>query len=163
MVALLLTIPLLAAPGGALGADPTADPSATSRPATCVERFPAEGPAGVDLRLGCIVGEVVGVYTAADSALPAPLSSYAITLLAVIGGAALLAWIAARFVARRAGRRLAPVLSDEWWVCGTCKSVNGTAAARCYSCGSAPTEGPLLRTDADPATTQSFGSTRKRG
>jgi hypothetical protein len=159
----LLQVALLAGPGGALGADPTSDPSATSRPATCAERFPAEGPAGVDLRLGCIVGEVIGSYTATNSALPTPISTYAVTLIAVIGGAALLVFVAVRLVRRRAGRRLAPTLSAEWWVCATCKSVNGTASARCYSCGSAQTEGPMLTTDADPEISQSFGSTRKRG
>lgn len=144
-------------------ADPTPGPaSATSRPATCSERFPADGPAGVDLRLGCIVGEVVGVYTAAQAAPPAPLSTYAILVGIVILSALLLAVVAGRFIARRAGRRLAPVLSDEWWVCTTCKSVNGAGVAHCYACGNDRPDGPALVTDNSPTTPQSFGR-GKRG
>jgi hypothetical protein len=154
---------LLAAPADMLGADPTPDPGATPRPPTCAERFPEGGPAGVDLRLGCIVGEVVGVYTAAQEAPPAPLSTYVIGLGMLVGAGLVLTLLAGRMLARRAGRRLAPVLAGEWWVCASCHSVNGAGVAHCYSCGATRPDGPLLRTDDAPATTQSFGSTRKRG
>lgn len=159
----VLAFALLVGPASAHGADPTPDPAATARPASCAERFPAEGPAGVDLRLGCIVGEVVGLYTPGQAVAPAPLSSYAIVVAIVAVGVVIAVWLVGRLVARRAGRRLAPVLPGEWWVCATCRSVNGAAVARCYSCGSGRPDGPSLRTDADPSTPQSFGSTRKRG
>lgn len=161
LVAALALSPI-AAPGAALAVDPTPDPAATSRPPTCAERFPAEGPAGVDLRLGCIVGELVGLYVPGQSAPPAPLSTYAILVGIVVGAGVLLLWIGGRLVARRAGRRLAPVLPDAWWVCASCKSVNGSAVARCYSCGSPRPDGPALMTDDHPSTPQSCGSTRKR-
>lgn len=163
-LAAALALSSLATTTAALAADPTADPVPTQRPpTTCAERFPAEGPAGVDLRLGCIVGEVVGLYVPGQSTPPPPLSTYAILVGIVVGAGLLLVWIVGRLVARRAGRRLAPVLPDEWWVCATCKSVNGSAASRCYSCGGSRPDGPALRTDDRPSTPQSFGSTRKRG
>jgi hypothetical protein len=145
------------------GADPTAAPDATARPATCAERFPEEGPAGVDLRLGCTVGEVVGVYTAANPGRPAPLSTYAILVGIVIAGGLGLAWLVGRFFARRAGRRLAPVLPSTWWVCASCSSVNGAGVQRCYSCGTPQPDGPMLSTADDPGIPQSFGRTRKSG
>ena len=86
-----------------------------------------------------------------------------IQFIAAVLAAAVLVILAGRFLRRRAGRRLAPVLADEWWVCASCRSVNGAGVARCYSCGSARPDGPTLRTDTAPATPQSFGSTRKRG
>ncbi|HUG29854.1 MAG TPA: hypothetical protein VMQ65_04980 [Candidatus Limnocylindria bacterium] len=68
-----------------------------------------------------------------------------------------------RLVARRAGRRLAPVLAGEWWICDSCRSVNGAGVARCYSCGSGRPDGPMLTTDEHPEISQTFGSRRKRG
>jgi hypothetical protein len=144
-------------------ADPTPDPAATQRPPTCAERYPAEGPAGVDLRLGCIVGEVVGLYVPGQSEPPPPLSTYAILVGVVVAAAVLLAWIGGRLLARRAGRRLAPVMPDTWWVCDRCRSVNDAGVARCYACGGPRGDGPMMRTDEVPSTPQGFGSTRKRG
>ena len=147
-----------------LAADPTQGPAAsTPAPPTCAERFPAEGPAGVDLRLGCIVGEVVGLYTAGQATPPAPLSTYAIVVAALVLVAVIAVWLLGKALARRASRRLAPVLASEWWVCASCRSVNAAGVARCYSCGSDRPDGPMLRTDEHPEVAQSFGSTRKRG
>lgn len=145
-----------------LAADPSSPPDAAAPP-TCAERFPASGPAGVDLRLGCIVGEVVGLYTAGQAEPPAPLSTYAIGVILAVAPGAALVWLAGRILARRAGRRLAPVVPGEWWVCGSCHSVNGAGVTRCYSCGAPPAGGPAMRTDDQPAITQSFGAGRKRG
>ncbi len=153
----------LAGPPMSIAADPTAGPAATQRPPTCAERFPDQGPAGVDLRLGCIVGEVVGLYRPGHAAVPAPLSSYALLVGFLVVGALFVVWLVSRLVARRAGRRLAPVLANAWWVCGSCKSVNGAGVTRCYSCASPPPDGPTMTTDDNPSIPQSFGSTRKRG
>lgn len=103
------------------------------------------------------------MYTAAAPGRPAPLSTYAVLVGIIIAGGLVLVWLAGRLVARRAGRRLAPVLPATWWVCPRCSSVNGTGVQRCYSCGAAQQDGPVLRTADDPSTPQSFGGTRKRG
>lgn len=153
----------LGSPAGVLADDPTQAPGVPAGPPSCAERFPAEGPAGVDLRLGCIVSEVVGLYTAGQSAPPPPLSTYATVVAALVLATVIAVWLAGRFVARRAGRRMAPVLAAEWWICASCRSVNGAGVARCYSCGSGRPDGPMLTTDEHPEIAQSFGSTRKRG
>lgn len=131
---MLGTVALLGAAVGvpsAIAADPTAPPS---RP-TCDERFPADGPAGIDLRLGCLVGEVVGTFTGTtDQGDPAPLSSYLEPLL--FTSLALAGAVAALLLSRRLlGRRLAPVTPAEWWTCDACRSVNPGSGSRCYGCG----------------------------
>ena len=75
------------------------------------------------------------------------------TLVGVLGAVA----IATRLVRRAAGRRLAPILPDEWWLCATCRSVNAIKVQRCYSCGGPVSGGPTLLTDDVPATPQTFG------
>lgn len=153
----ILAVGFLAAPSFALAADPTATPDV--RPPTCSERFPAEGPAGVDLRLGCIVSELVGLYTPGQAATPPPISTYAIALVALALAVAGLAMVALRLLARRAGEALAPVMPDAWWQCPRCRSINGAGVTRCYSCGSPrPAEIDVtLATDETPGTPQSFG------
>ena len=156
IAAAFLLVAFLAAPA-ALAADPSAAPD--DRPPTCAERFPAEGPAGVDLQLGCIVSELVGLYSPGQAATPPTISSYALVLIGIGLGVAALAIITMRLLARRAGQALAPVLPDAWWQCPTCRSVNGAGATRCYSCGSArPAHlDVILATDETPGTPQSFG------
>lgn len=148
---------LLAAPAGAFAADPSAAPEA--RAPTCAERFPEEGPAGVDLRLGCIVSEVVGLYTPGQASVPPTISTYALVLASIVVAGVLLAMLATRLLARRAGEALAPVTPDAWWQCPTCRSVNGAGVTRCYSCGSPrPADvGVILETADSPGTPQSFG------
>ena len=118
-----------------VGAVTAAEPSTPPARQTCDQRFPADGPAGVDLRLGCLVSEIVGTFTGAtDQGDPAPLSSYLEPLLVVV--LALVAAAVALVLSRRLlGRRLAPVLSAEWWSCAACRSLNPAAASRCYACG----------------------------
>lgn len=130
----------------AAGQDATTEPAATRAP-TCSDRFPAEGPAGVDLRLGCIVSELVGLYTASNRGEPPRLSAYVLVLAGGVAGGALLVALALRLLARRASRRLAPVTPAEWWVCPECRSVNATSASRCYACGSPPGDGPTMPTE----------------
>ena len=155
-VLLAITL-LLVAPAGAIAGDPSTPPEA--RPPTCAERFPEEGPAGVDLRLGCIVSEVVGLYTPGQASAPPTISTYALALIAIGLGVAGVAMLATRLLARRAGAALAPVTPDSWWQCPTCRSVNGAGVTRCYSCGSPrPADvGVILETDDSPGTPQSFG------
>jgi len=145
-------------------ADPTAEPGPPSAAGpTCAERYPGEGPAGVDLRLGCVIGELVGHYTGADAETVTPASTYALVTLAVIVGGGIAIWLVLRVARDAAGRRLAPVQPGEWWLCGSCRSVNGAGVEHCYSCGATRPDGPTLHTDEAPTTTQSFGSSRKRG
>ena len=148
---------LLAAPARTVAADPSAPPEA--RPPNCAERFPEEGPAGVDLRLGCIVSEVVGLYTPGQAAAPPTISTYALVLVGSVLGVAVVALLATRVLARRAGEAMAPVTPNAWWQCPTCRSVNGAGVTRCYSCGSPrPADvGVILETDDRPGTPQSFG------
>ena len=136
----------LAIPDPAVGQEATTEPVATRAP-TCSDRFPAEGPAGVDLRLGCIVSELVGLYTASNRGEPPRLSAYVLVLAGGIAAGALLVALALRLLARRASRRLAPVTPAEWWVCPECHSVNATSASRCYACGSPPGDGPTMPTE----------------
>jgi hypothetical protein len=149
---------LLVDPTVARGADPTSQPGAPGA-ATCAERYPEDGPAGVDLRLGCIVSEVVGLYTPGQTAPPPPISTYAISIavfvLLLLASAALVL----RALSRRAGQALAPATPGEWWMCPRCRSVNGAARERCYRCGEArPGEpGTSLVTEGRPETPQSFG------
>jgi len=144
-------------------ADPTAEPGPSAAGPTCAERYPGEGPAGVDLRLGCVIGELVGHYTGADAETVTPASTYALVTLAVIVGGGIAIWLVLRVARDAAGRRLAPVQPGEWWLCGSCRSVNGAGVEHCYSCGATRPDGPTLHTDEAPTTTQSFGSSRKRG
>jgi hypothetical protein len=155
--ALLAVALLVVLPAGASAADPTAQPEA--RPPSCAERFPDEGPAGVDLRLGCIVSELVGLYTPGQASAPPTISTYGLVLLAIVLGVALLAILSTRLLARRAGAALAPVTPDVWWQCPACRSVNGAGVTRCYSCGAhRPADlGVTLATDDNPGTPQSFG------
>lgn len=137
-----------------------ADPGASTAPPTCAERYPAEGPAGVDLRLGCIVSEVVGLWRPSQTSPPPPLSAYAVAAGVLVMACIGLGLIAVRLMARRAGRRLAPTTPDAWWVCPSCHSINGLGTARCYNCATpAPDDigAALMPTSAQPATPQSFG------
>ena len=156
-----LAVPLLLALATTpvLAADPS--PSAPAEPAapTCTERYPAEGPAGVDLRLGCIVSELVGAYTRGQPGPPPPLSSWVLGLFAVFAGLLLLF----RVTRVALGRRMAPVAPVAWWACASCHSVNAGDSARCYACGGPRPQGPGLEVAAEPGTPQSFGAGRKQG
>jgi len=167
LVATTLALAGLIALGGdrpIAAADPTAAPEAPAAgPPTCADRYPAEGPAGLDLRFGCVIGELVGHYTGANDEAVTPASTYALVSLAVIVGGGIALWLILGLARRAAGRRLAPVQPGSWWLCATCRSVNAAGVEHCYSCGATRPDGPTLQTDEAPTTTQSFGSTRKRG
>ena len=155
---------LLAAPANVISADPSRPPEA--RPPSCTERFPEEGPAGVDLRLGCVVSEVVGLYTPGQASAPPTISDLTkyLPVPAIVLGVAVVAILSTRLLARRAGAALAPVMPDAWWQCPSCRSVNGAGVTRCYSCGAhQPADVKVtLATDDSARTPQSFGR-GKRG
>ena len=152
-LALLLFLALAAPASGA-------DPVPTPRPPTCAERFPDPGPAGVDLRLGCIVSELVGLYRPDQAAPPPTLSAYAIALGILVAATIGLGLVGARLLARRAGARLAATTPEAWWVCPTCHSINGMHVAHCYNCGTSrpadAADAAMLTSDL-PSTPQSFG------
>jgi hypothetical protein len=111
---------------------PSAEP--TLRPLTCAERYPDEGPAGLDLRLACIVTKLVGAYaTPGDASTPPRLSDWlrpmGVAMLVLI-----LIWFVIRTVTRRAATRLAPVVPASWWSCPACRSLNPSGTMACYSC-----------------------------
>ncbi|MBF8290572.1 MAG: RanBP2-type protein, partial [Chloroflexi bacterium] len=65
----LILAALIAGPMRAV--DPT--PGPTARPPTCADRYPADGPLGIDLMLGCIVNELIsGRASGAEGAASAP-------------------------------------------------------------------------------------------
>jgi hypothetical protein len=136
------------------------DSAQTTHPPTCAERFPEEGPAGVDLRLGCIVSEVVGLWRPDAVSPPPTLSTYAVVLGVLVAASVGLGLVLTRMLARRAGARLAPSTPGAWWVCPACHSINGLRVARCYNCAAPRPPGagvePLL-TGEVPTTPQSFG------
>ncbi|MCI0345527.1 MAG: hypothetical protein L0221_08805 [Chloroflexi bacterium] len=155
MAAPALAVILLAAALQTLVA--AADPTPTPRPPTCAERYPAEGPAGVDQRRGCIVSELVGHYTSGGVGEPVPISAYLAPLLALVGGFALLFQVF-RFVLGRGRRRMAAATPSEWWLCPNCHSVNGQARPNCYSCNRPWTpDAPLVLTSGHPEFIQHFG------
>jgi hypothetical protein len=161
--ALTVAIATLAAPvGHAAAGEPTATTGPEPARVTCADRYPAEGPAGVDLRLGCIAGEIVGLYTASSGQPPAPISTWVVLLLASVATGLVGVWLVTRALTRRAGRRLAPVLAGARWVCDRCRSVNGAEKVRCYSCGAPPSGGPTMPTSEHPETPQSFGGQGSR-
>lgn len=142
-----------AAPAWVAAADPTQPP-----PGTCGDRYPADGPAGVDLQLGCMAAELVAHYTGRSAPVEAtPLSGYVpqLTLIAVGIAGLIVASLVAR---RRLGRRLAPVMPDEWWSCAACHSVNAVTIGSCYRCGALRSpDAVTMQTVANPETPQAFG------
>ncbi len=155
-VAVCLLVPLVASPSTARGAEPSSAP-APVRP-SCNELYPEEGPAGVDLRLGCLVDRLLSHYTGREaSAEPAALSAYLPTIAAIVAGVGGLVAVAA-LGWRRLDRRLAPVMPAAWWACPTCRSVNGAGTVRCYACGApAPTVAEVMTTADHPEMRQAFG------
>jgi hypothetical protein len=159
-VAIAVTlIAALAAPALIAAADPTPPP----RTLTCAERYPADGPAGIDLRLGCIASELVGQYTGDHPGDPAPISTYLGPLLVLVGGFALL-FLMFRAGLAKGSRRLAPAVPSAYWLCPVCHSVNDPTRAACYSCGRPLSpEAAILPADERPEMVQRFGGDRKSG
>lgn len=148
-----------------IAADSSPSPAATPAPApptpTCSERYPADGPAGVDLLLGCVVSELVryagGLGKLEPTREPPRLSEYLVPIAMVV--AAIVGVLLVVRVARRdAARRLAPAVPAAWWSCPSCRSLNAAGRQRCYRCGHAfEADVTELRMDAEPLAAQSFG------
>jgi hypothetical protein len=140
-----------------------ADPTPTPQRPTCAERYPADGPAGVDQRLGCVVSELVGHYTGGGSGEPVPISTYLGPLLVLAGGFALL-FVLFRSGLGRASRRLAPAAPGAYWLCPDCRSVNEPTRVACYSCNRPwGPEASIVPTAERPEMVQRFGGHRKAG
>jgi hypothetical protein len=155
------SVAVLVLPPVPLSGEPSPDPSASSRPAahepSCQERYPAEGPGGVDLQLGCMVNELVGFYLGAggaSTAEPARISAYLVPL----GSLLALAIVAVLLTRRVLGRRLVSASPAAFWQCPACRSVNRAGAEACYSCRRPWEPGATeFRTDGEPPAPQSFG------
>jgi hypothetical protein len=106
--------------------------AAEPAPVPCTEAYPTAGPGGLDLALFCTVDRIRA--TILDAAAGGPsLPPLAISLVL---GAMLVVVIVWRFVASRAGKRLAAAPTPpNWWVCPLCRSVNPPEAGQCYGCG----------------------------
>jgi hypothetical protein len=157
-------VPLIS-PVRVAAADPASSPSpiAATHPPTCADRFPADGPAGVDLRLGCVVRELIGYFGGlGPSDEPQRLTGYLLPIVSVtLALVALLA--AARTLHRRAGRRIAPAMPVAWWSCPACRSLNAAGRATCYRCGRPFEAGAVeMRTDAERPASQAFGRRQDR-
>jgi len=155
---------IIATSTATLGADPTSAATASARPPTCAERFPGDGPAGVDLQLGCVVNEIATTYLGAGrSGGTHRLTGYLVPI-AVVAFGSLGLWLVARAARRRAGRRLAPATPSSWWSCPACHSLNGQGGVRCYRCGRPFEPGAAeVRTTTEPPAQQSFGQRRDGG
>lgn len=163
-IAFLLAVGLAASPSGR-AAEPSPRPEAVevTHPPTCAERFPRDGPGGVDLQLGCVVGELIGYFGGlGPSDEPRRLTGYILPIVAVT--VALVALLAvARTLHRRASRRVAPATPVAWWSCPACHSLSAAGRGTCYRCGQ-PYEPGLteMRTDAEPPAPQSFWAQVRR-
>jgi hypothetical protein len=157
VVFVAVVVAVFVATPAAFATDPGSSPSA--RP-SCAERFPAAGPAGVDLQLGCIVNEIAATYLGtapASDERPPRLSDYGWPIGLTIAG--LIGLVLALRQMQRAGRRrLAPATPVAWWSCSSCRSLNVADRADCYRCGAARVDASAeVRTDAEPLAPQSFG------
>lgn len=143
---------VLAASTGSIHAVAAASPSAdpTQRPLTCAERYPDEGPAGLDLRLACIVTELVGAYTEPGDATTPPRVSDWLRPIGIVLALIILIWLVIRTATRRAAARLAPVVPASWWSCPACRSLNPTGTTACYRCREPWTPDLEVMTPADP-------------
>jgi hypothetical protein len=109
----------------------TAPGAAAAEPVPCAEAYPTAGPGGLDLALFCTVDRIRA--TIQDAAAGGP--SLPPLAIALVLGALLVVVIVWRFVASRAGKRLAPAPTPpNWWVCPFCRSFNPPEAGQCYGC-----------------------------
>ena len=125
LAALLALLVLVATPAVAAAEDPDC------------RTIEADGAAGLDLRLLCTLGKIVGHYTGQSYESPADVPVPLLGALALgLGGVAALAIVIPVRLARRWARPRRP--SDEaWWACDACRSFNEPSLGACYHCGTA--------------------------
>jgi hypothetical protein len=122
---------------------------AAAEPVPCAEAYPSAGPGGLDLALFCTVDRIR--VTIQDAAAGGP--SLPPLAIAMVLGALLVVVIVWRFVASRAGKRLAPAATPpNWWVCPFCRSFNPPEAAQCYGCAITRPADALVAPTADSPT-----------
>lgn len=165
VAAILLVAAALVLPVAAGAASPTEPPAPTARPPTCAERYPDPGPGGLDLRIPCIVRELMGlVENPGDE--PARLTMWLPTIAMLATAGFIAALILGRIVGRaRAGfeRRVAPAAPAVRWSCPRCHSVNEPSRETCYSCGTAWSPAATTMPVAEhPVMVQSFGIDTRR-
>ena len=163
-IVVLLAVAFAAPPSGrAVGPSPRPDAVEVTRPPTCAERYPAEGPGGVDLQLGCVVRELIGYFGGlGPSDEPQRLTTYLVPIAAVVSAVVALL-LAGWHLHRRASRRIAPATPVAWWSCPACRSLNAAGRATCYRCGRPFEAGSIeMRTDAEPPAPQAFGRRHDR-
>lgn len=141
-------------------ATPTSTPAPTPRPLTCAERYPDPGPGGLDLRIPCIVRELMGLVEDPGDR-PPRLTEWLPTIALLAAGGLIAAVILGRMVGAaraRMGWRLAPAAPGLRWSCPRCHSANEPSRERCYSCGLAWTpEAMTMPVSEHPVMVQSFG------
>ncbi len=95
----------------------------------------ADGSAGLDLRLLCTLGKIVGHYTGqsydSPADVPVPLLG---ALVLGLGAAAALAIVIPVRLGRRWARSRRPA-DEAWWACDACHSFNEPNLGACYHCG----------------------------
>jgi hypothetical protein len=123
LAVLLALIVIVAAPGIALADDPDC------------RALETDGSAGLDLRLLCTIGEIVGHYTGETYESPSDVPVLLLgSVVAGVGAlAALLSVLLVRLVSRWAAPRRPP--DDAWWTCAACRSFNEPTVSACYHCG----------------------------
>ncbi|MEO8461877.1 MAG: hypothetical protein ABI555_01580, partial [Chloroflexota bacterium] len=140
LVVLSWMVLLVALAAPVSGADPSPAPSPTPSPTddprTCAQRYPIDGPGGVNLQIACIVVE----FVAADAKSEAKAEAQARIAsgfgpVVVLVSAAVVAWIAVQWMSRRTGARLAPTQPARWWSCTHCRSLTAIGITNCYRCG----------------------------
>ena len=112
-------------------------------PAVAAAEYPdcrtieADGTAGLDLRVLCTLGKIVGHYTGQSYESPADVPVPLLGALALgLGAATALAIVVPIRLARRWARPRRPA-DEAWWACGGCHSFNEPSLSTCYHCGAA--------------------------
>ena len=134
VLSLIVLVVALAPPVSA--ADPSPTPSPTKDPRTCVQRYPIDGPGGVNLQIACTVVELVASDAKSDVKAEAQARiASGVGPVVVLVSAAVVAWIAVQWMSRRTGARLAPTQPAGGWSCTHCRSLTAIGITNCYRCG----------------------------
>lgn len=123
LATLLALAVVLAMPGKALAEDPDCG------------ALEADGSAGLDLRLLCTMGEIVGHYTGESYETPADVPVLLLGgIVAATGALSALAIVLLVRISRRWAAPRRPA-DEAWWTCAGCHSFNEPTVSACYRCG----------------------------